>query len=288
MPCSRTLSRTLRYSHPRTWGAGTRAAAKGSAGVASAAWVSVFAEGVRTGSGAVERDTDGVDAAAGAGPDADGTASALVERLDPGDRGVGVRAAAAGGGPLLLDAVTAGVDSLRRRCRSNWPACRRGSPRPRRGDCRQDDLGLVRDDQLLWQLHCGWPARLVGDEAERGHDDDDHPQSQASRIRCQRPLARPIVQRPDGSGVPGMGGVEGAGIGTGVAILGGQAKGLFEVGERGPDVSKGARRLRRGLTQRVHYWPGPTCVPRLGGSPCGFAARLTDSRAITAASAGRS
>ena len=50
-----------------------------------------------------------------------------------------------------------------------------------------------------------------------------------------------------------MGGVEGPGIGTGVAILGGQAKGLFEVGERGPDVSKGDRRLRRGLTQRVHY-----------------------------------
>ena len=71
----------------------------------------VFAEGVRTGPGAVERDTDAVDAAAGAGPDADGTASALVERLDRGDRGVGVRAAAAGGGPLLLDAVTAGVDS---------------------------------------------------------------------------------------------------------------------------------------------------------------------------------
>ena len=34
----------------------------------------VLTEGVRTGSGAVERDTDGVDAAAGAGPDADGTA----------------------------------------------------------------------------------------------------------------------------------------------------------------------------------------------------------------------
>ena len=67
----------------------------------------VFAWGVRTGSGAVERDTDGVDAGAGAGPEADGTASVLVERLDPIDRGVGVRAAAAGGGPPLVDAVTA-------------------------------------------------------------------------------------------------------------------------------------------------------------------------------------
>ena len=111
----------------------------------------------------------------------------------------------------------------------------------------------MRVDQLPWQLHCGWPARLVGDEAERGHHDDDHPQSHASRIRRQGPLARPIVHRPDGSGGPGVGGVEGAGIGTGVTILGGQAKGLFEFGERGPDVSKGARRLRRGRTQRVHY-----------------------------------
>ena len=84
-------------------------------------------------------------------------------------------------------------------------------------------------------------------------------------MRCQWPLARPILQRPDGSGVPGVDGMEGAGIGTGVAILGGQAKGLSEVGERGPDVSEGARRLRRGLTQRVHYWSGPIRVAGLGG-----------------------
>ena len=66
----------------------------------------LFAKAVRTGSGAVERDTDGVDAGRVAGPDA---ASVLVERLDPVDRGVG--AAAAGGGPLLVDAVTKGADS---------------------------------------------------------------------------------------------------------------------------------------------------------------------------------
>ncbi len=97
---------------PAGSGGGDEGGCEGERGSGFGCLGDVFAEGVRTGSGAVERDTDGVDAAAGAGPDADGAASALVERLDPGDRGVGVRAAAAGGGPLLLDAVKAGVDSL--------------------------------------------------------------------------------------------------------------------------------------------------------------------------------
>ena len=96
---------------PADLGGGDEGIGEGERGGGFGCLGDVFAGGVRTGSGAVERDTDGVDAGAGAGPEADGTASVLVERLDPIDRGVGVRAAAAGGGPLLVDAVTAGVDS---------------------------------------------------------------------------------------------------------------------------------------------------------------------------------